>query len=84
MADPKKGGPGAAAKHELEMAQNLQNLNIVCVCGGGLDGKQHPRPHSPDAGQKQWCNRQCVLDGLPEDIVDAMMFLSHSKKTTTF
>ena len=80
-----KGRPGAAAKHGFEMASNLRNLNIVCVWGGGgLDGKQHPRPHTLHAGQKQWCNRQCVLDGLPEDMVDAMMFLSHSKKTTTF
>ena len=40
MADPKEGGPAAATEHELEMAQNLQNRNIVRVWGGGgLDGK---------------------------------------------
>ena len=40
MADPKKGGPGAAAKHGIEMAQNIQNLDIVHVWGGGApDGK---------------------------------------------
>ena len=40
MADPKKGGPDAAAKHGLEMARNIQNLNIVYVWGSGApDGK---------------------------------------------
>ena len=33
MVGSKKGGPGAAAKHELEIAQNMQNLNIVNVWG---------------------------------------------------
>ena len=43
MANPKKGGPGAATKHELEMAQSVQNLDIVYVWGGGgLDGNSIP------------------------------------------
>ena len=39
-----RGGPGAAAKHGFEVASNLQNLGIVCVCGAVVAWMENSTP----------------------------------------